>query len=955
MGRGDLVIGVDGNVTGYERAIDRAQSATRRWEAQLTQLDADLRKLEKQLDDDLAASLKRQHDAMDKTGKAAFLFGAAVGAGLALAANEAIKWESAWAGVQKTVNGNAEEMAHLEDQLRGLTQILPASHQEIAAVAEAAGQLGIQRQNLAEFTKVMVDLGQTTNLSADQAATAIAQLMNVMQTAPDKVDEIGNTLADLGNKGASTESQILDMAQRLAGAGKLVGASESDVLGLASAMANLGIESELGGGAIQRVFLKIYDAVKEGGDKLDAWARLAGTSADEFAQAWASDPISAFDLVIKGMGRVQAQGGNLVQVLNGLKVSSTQNNQVLLRLAGAGDMLTESLSTASAAWENNNALVIEAAKRYETTEAKIALARNQLRDASIDIGNTLLPAIAHLVSAGSDLIRFWSDLPGPIKTAATVLAILTTATALFGGAALIAIPKIAAFRVAVESLEAGALKTAGTRLMGLGALLTGPWGIAIAAGVTALGIFAAKQGEAAKAADAFKDTLDAQTGSITQNSRAWALQQLGSGNLGALKDAGVDIEAMTTALVNGGEAWKSFRENMGLAGNDKGILFRNDAEDAAAKVDSIANTIASGKAAWQLYSEATGDAADNTTAAGDAASSATTSAQGLTGALKDGATAAGNAADSVKTLGEELDDFSSAFLDKRSAGRAIRGELRDIDKAIADYKKNHKGGLAGAFTPGSESGDQFGEMLDQLAGDYQKVLEAKEKSGASETQLQGIYDRSRAKLVEVATQILGTKKAAEDYADAVLGTPESVHTHFVADGLDQALTDVQRLDQLIRHVPKQWKTEFRVNYTNAQALQAQGGRDGDPNTPYWDGGYTGFGPKRGKAGDVHYDEFVVKSESRRAIEATYPGLLASMNATGRIDSWAAAGDRVRIGGGSASVVAVQGGPAIDYDRLAAAMSKVAPLYGDVHVTDGYGGFLRQMEQDRQMAGIGGLG
>ena len=86
-------------------------------------------------------------------------------------------------------------MAELEDQLRQLSLTLPASHEDIAAVAEAAGQLGVQRQNIVGFTKVMLDLGNTTNLSADQAATSLAQLMNIMETAPDLVDEIGNTRA----------------------------------------------------------------------------------------------------------------------------------------------------------------------------------------------------------------------------------------------------------------------------------------------------------------------------------------------------------------------------------------------------------------------------------------------------------------------------------------------------------------------------------------------------------------------------------------------------------------------------------------------------------------------------------------------------------------------------------------------------------------------------------------
>ena len=101
--------------------------------------------------------------------------------------------------------------------LRGLARVLPATHGEIAAVAEAAGQLGIQRENVAAFTKTMIDLGASTTLSAEEAATGLAQMMNVMQTAPEDVGRLGAALVALGNAGASTESEILNMASYITG------------------------------------------------------------------------------------------------------------------------------------------------------------------------------------------------------------------------------------------------------------------------------------------------------------------------------------------------------------------------------------------------------------------------------------------------------------------------------------------------------------------------------------------------------------------------------------------------------------------------------------------------------------------------------------------------------------------------------------------------------------------
>src|SRR5690606_7981651 len=154
-------------------------------------------------------------------------------AALGASAAAAVQWESAWTGVLKTVDGTATELTKLEGGLRRMATELPASHAEIAGVAAAAGQLGVGVADIESFTKVMIDLGETTNLSAQEAATGLARFANVMGTAQSDVSRLGSTIVGLGNNFATTEREILDMAQRLASAGRTVGVSEADILGLA--------------------------------------------------------------------------------------------------------------------------------------------------------------------------------------------------------------------------------------------------------------------------------------------------------------------------------------------------------------------------------------------------------------------------------------------------------------------------------------------------------------------------------------------------------------------------------------------------------------------------------------------------------------------------------------------------------------------------------------------------
>lgn len=415
----------------------------------------------------LSESALKNRDAWDTSGRAVAGAGALIAGALVLTAKAAIDWESSWAGVTKTIDGTPEQLSEIEAGLRGMARVLPATHGEIAAVAEAAGQLGVRTEDILGFTKVMVDLGETTNLTADEAATSIAQLMNVMGTAPGKVTNLGSTLVELGNNGASTERQIVQMAQRIAGAGAIVGASEADVLALANALASVGIEVEAGGSAISGVLVKMAEAVETNNKKLATFAQVAGMSADEFSTAFRTDPIAALDMFVLGLGEMDAAGGNVFGTLNDLTLGEIRTRDALLRLAAGGDILTTSLEDGARAWEQNNALAEEAGKRYDTTAAQLSMARNSVNDAAISIGDTMLPVLASLAETTATAFGWFADLPGPLQAIVASGGALVAVLSLAGGGFLLLFPRIVETHKALRELNVVAPRAAGF-LRGLG-------------------------------------------------------------------------------------------------------------------------------------------------------------------------------------------------------------------------------------------------------------------------------------------------------------------------------------------------------------------------------------------------------------------------------------------------------------------------------------------------------
>lgn len=503
---------------------------------------------------EMLQSADEQADAWSDVGIALTAFGGATTLGLAAATNAASQWESAWAGVTKTVDGSDAELDRLEGGLRDLATTLPASHEEIAAVAEAAGQLGIKLPNVTSFTKVMVDLGETTNLSADEAATSIAQLMNIMGTAPDKVDELGAALVALGNDGASTEKQVIEMALRIAGAGATIGATETDVLAIANALASVGIEVEAGGSAISTVMVNIASDVAEGASSVEGWAKVAGVSANEFVAAWKDDPARALASVTDGLGELNDAGGNVFGTLADLGVKEIRQRDALLRLGNATRSLNVDLDLGNKAWQENTALVNEATKRYDTTASKVQVAKNNIRDAAIEVGDAFLPALGKGAEVITGLTSMLGDLPEPAKNAAAGVAAFTGATALTVGSLMVAVPKMVEFRDSVNNVRTS-MPVLASRLGAVATFMTGPWGLALAAGTAALGYFAVQKAQARARTEEFTNALIADEGALGDNTTAIVAKALADADLADKAEAaGVSMEVMAGAAMGNKDA-----------------------------------------------------------------------------------------------------------------------------------------------------------------------------------------------------------------------------------------------------------------------------------------------------------------------------------------------------------------------------------------------------------------
>lgn len=314
-------------------------------------------------------------------------------------------FESAFAGVKKTVDMSEKGYKKLEIGIRDMAKELPVAATDIAAVAESAGQLGIENKSILKFTRTVIDLGEATNMTREQAATEFARFANIVNMSQKDFDRLGSSVVALGNNMATTESEIMSMAMRLAAQGAQVGMTEAQIMALSATMSSLGIEAEAGGTAMTTVLKKIDKAVGEGGGSLQGFAKAAGVSSSDFAKAWKKDPIVALDMFIKGLGKSSKEGKNLTTILSDLGIKGIREADTILRMAGASDLLSDAVDNSTTAWEENSALTKEAEQRYKTTESQLKILMNRIKDIGITLGAALIPAVIDAIDAAEPFIK----------------------------------------------------------------------------------------------------------------------------------------------------------------------------------------------------------------------------------------------------------------------------------------------------------------------------------------------------------------------------------------------------------------------------------------------------------------------------------------------------------------------------------------------------------------------
>jgi TP901 family phage tail tape measure protein len=322
--------------------------------------------------------------------------------------------EKGFIGVAKTTGLAGKELTQLEDSIKDMsTRLAGLTVSDLQDIAETAGQLGISGvDNISSFTETVAKFAAVTDLTADEASRAFAQISNVMGLPIDQSDKLGSVINELSNTTVATARDITDLGLRLAGAGKTIGLTTAEVAAFAATLRDTGSGVEVGGTAMSQIFNKLLLDTEK-------FAKVANVNFNEFSELIKNEPLDAIRLLLVELNKLDKSAK--AEAIKALGLEGARSVGVISKLSEGIDKLDKNLfqefDTASQGLfaqltKTANAIQLTAAELGDQLAPDVIKASDEFReellpilqDLTAQMIDALLPILTEAAKGFSGLI-----------------------------------------------------------------------------------------------------------------------------------------------------------------------------------------------------------------------------------------------------------------------------------------------------------------------------------------------------------------------------------------------------------------------------------------------------------------------------------------------------------------------------------------------------------------------
>lgn len=737
--------------------------------------------------------LAQTRQSMITLGTAGVAMGATVAAGIGVAVAKFAEFDQAMSFVAATGDDARENMDALRQAALDAGAATVFSATESANAIEEMAKAGLSAKDiLSGGLSGALDLAAAGGLGVAQAAEIASTTLQQFQLSGEDATHVADLLAAGAGKAMG---DVDDLGEALNQAGLVsnqFGISVDETVGTLSAFASAGMLGSDAGTSMRTMLLRLANPTKEVADLMASLGIEAYDTQGNFIGL--SGLAGELETGLEGM--TQAQKDQTLAMIFGQDAIRGAN--ILLREGADGiDAWTEKVADQGYAAET-------AATRLDNLLGDWEALTGAMDTAFISMGEGANGPLRDIIQGLTELVDGFNGLPDWAQQSALGIAVLTAGIGLVGGAALLAIPKIVEFQIAMSTMgiTAGATRAGLARMV---TFLTGPWGVALVAAASAIvglqmaqdalktsteefqnviqnakspaDLFDATVGvemtsrldEATSSVKVFKENLDIiQNNDFLRGLRGDVSELKGSlGEIGdeLAKTATTDLPAAQRAFQMLGEEYELNSEELGWLLNTM-PEFKKALQDQATELGINVTTLGEAENAQALLNFAMGDTEE-------VAKTAAQSYMEEADAVQDLHTQLMDLIDAVDKANGLNRDAVSANIDYQDTLRAVDEQIRNINDGVEGYAK----GLDIA----TESGAANMDMLVGLSQDAWDAAAAQLELDGNTATFTETLEAQRQKLYDAAIQMGASEEEAARLRDTLLAMPPERTIQVIAE------------------------------------------------------------------------------------------------------------------------------------------------------------------------------
>ena len=337
----------------------------------------------------------------------------AIMTGLSLAvAKVGVDFQRSFIDVERTTGLLGTELENLRKSLIAISTSTSVSFADISKLATLAAQMGIESENIAEFSKTVAMFSTVTGVGVDVVTQSLGRIAQMLNVASDEYDNLGSSILYAGRNSIATEAEILAVTTQIAASAQQAGFLAEEAVGLGTALASLRIQPEMARGVILRLFADFDSAMAKNGKELQDYASLLGMSTEATRALYDSGGPEFFVKLTEALGKAQEAGLDMNVALSAMGITNTREVATLEKLVGNHDLLVKSLNDAGTAFKENTDLNEQYEKVMATAAEQIKRLQNNLAALSDSASGPILGALTVTITALNDSLETLTQIPG---------------------------------------------------------------------------------------------------------------------------------------------------------------------------------------------------------------------------------------------------------------------------------------------------------------------------------------------------------------------------------------------------------------------------------------------------------------------------------------------------------------------------------------------------------------